>query len=434
VKPLFKKIVVRILTAEARAVLRRRSPKIVAITGSVGKTSTKDAIFAVMSEKFFVRKSAKSFNSELGVPLTILGLQNAWSNPLLWLKNILEGAMAALGSGRYPQWLVLEVGADHPGDIKNLTEWLRPDITVITRLPEIPVHVEFFPTPDAIKREKAYLAEALKRDGTLVLNFDDDDVMTVREYAPDNALVTYGFGAGADMLGSLMQIRYDEENSSKVPRGTNFRVDYQGKSVPVHVYGSLGAQHVYPALAAMAVGASLGLNMIEMAESLGKHRGPQGRMRILDGVKGSVLIDDTYNSSPVALHQALDTLQEIEVSGKKYAVLGDMLELGKYSIDEHRKAGKHAAEVADVLLTVGVRARDIAAAAMDFGMAENNIFQYENSVDAGKELDRMLEKGDIALIKGSQGIRMEKTVFEVIADPDHAKELLVRQDAEWENR
>jgi len=257
--------------------------------------------------------------------------------------------------------------------------------------------------------------------------------MKIREFAPDNRLITYGFGA-ADMLGANDQIRYDIEEGIEAPRGTNFRADFENVSVPVHIYGSLGRQHIYPALAAMAVGASLGLNMIEMVESLGKHRGPQGRMRIVDGVKHSTLIDDTYNSSPVALHQALDTLAEIKTSGRKFAVLGDMLELGKYSIDEHRKAGKHVADVADILITVGIRSRDIAGSALDFGMGENNIFQFEDSAAAGKQLELLLAPGDIALLKGSQGIRMEKAVLEAMADPDHAKDILVRQDEEWKSR
>src|SRR3989338_6438454 len=142
--------VVLLLTAQARAVLRKYHPHIIAVTGSVGKTSTKDAIYTVLSSKFFVRKSEKSFNSDVGVPLTILGCKNAWNNPFLWAKNLLEGFALLILKNHYPKWLVLEVGADRPGDIRKLARWLKPDVVVITALPDVPVHVEFFDSPEDV--------------------------------------------------------------------------------------------------------------------------------------------------------------------------------------------------------------------------------------------------------------------------------------------
>ena len=151
-KTFFKKAVVFIITLEARAVLRKYKPKIVAVTGSVGKTSAKDAIYEVLSEGARVRKSEKSFNSEIGLPLTILGIPNAWSNPFRWLQNIIDGLFVLLFTVQYPQWLVLEVGADRPGDIRSLAKWLRVDIAVITRLPEVPVHVEFYAAEAVVEK------------------------------------------------------------------------------------------------------------------------------------------------------------------------------------------------------------------------------------------------------------------------------------------
>src|SRR3989338_1816365 len=161
-KNLFKKLIVFIITLQARAVLRKYKPMIVAVTGSVGKTSTKDAIYAVLSKSARVRKSEKSFNSEIGLPLTILGAPNAWSNPFRWLANIVDGLFLIWFDAPYPEWLVLEVGADRPGDIRSLAGWLPVDIAVITRLPEVPVHVEFFDSPEAVVEEKASLIDAIK--------------------------------------------------------------------------------------------------------------------------------------------------------------------------------------------------------------------------------------------------------------------------------
>jgi len=181
-KKIFKKIIIQILIWESRLVLARYHPKIIAITGSVGKTSTKDAIFTVLSKFKIVRKSEKSFNSEIGLPLTILGLPNGWSNFLTWFENILRGFYLIIKKQPYPDYLVLEVGLGKPGDIiKNITPWLKPDIVVITSFPDKPVHIEFFESVDEIIKEKSALAYAIKPDGILVLNHDDEKVYALHD-------------------------------------------------------------------------------------------------------------------------------------------------------------------------------------------------------------------------------------------------------------
>src|SRR3989344_687723 len=153
----FKAIVIAVLTGEARLMLKKHQPFIIAVTGSVGKTTTKDAIFQVLKDTGSVRKSEKSFNSELGVPLTILDLPNAWHDPLGWTRVLAIGCWRALFLREYPKTLVLEVGAQYPGDIKRIARWLCPDIAIITRLPERPTHAEYFASPDEVKKEKAEL-------------------------------------------------------------------------------------------------------------------------------------------------------------------------------------------------------------------------------------------------------------------------------------
>src|SRR3989338_2206143 len=180
-KNFLKKAIVLILICEARLVLSRYRPKIIAITGSMGKTAAKDAICAALSGGGLrARKSEKSFNSELGVPLTILGLENAWRNPLRWAENILRGLWLAARKTGYPAWLVLEVGADRPGDIRKIARWLRPDIAVITGVSDIPAHVEFFDSPAHVLKEKRTLADSLKLGGKLILNGDDVQMQRLR--------------------------------------------------------------------------------------------------------------------------------------------------------------------------------------------------------------------------------------------------------------
>lgn len=432
-KQTLKKIIILVLIAEARLVLRKYKPKIIVITGSVGKTGAKDATYAVLSKFFFVRKSEKSFNSEIGIPLTILGIPNAWENPLLWIRNILDGLSLLINRKPYPEWLVLEVGADRPGDIKKIAKWLIPDINIITAFPKIPVHVEFFSSPKAVNEEDAILARAVKPEGFLVLNQDDEEVLAVKGKTKAH-IVTYGFNEGATLAGSYPLTLYEGESGYENPVGVTFKVDYDGNSIPVRVKGVLGRNSMYNALAALATGKALGLNMITMIEALSYYETPPGRLRLIPGIKNSLIIDDSYNSSPIATEMALSALAELVVRGRRIAALGDMLELGKYSTGEHRRIGELAGKSCDILITVGIRSRGIAEGALIAGLSEKNIFQFENSGEAGKYLQEIISAGDVALIKGSQSIRMERVVLEVMLHPEDKDKFLVRQDGEWSKR
>ncbi len=438
-RTLFKKIIVILLRAEARLVLRKYKPKIIAITGSVGKTSAKDAIYAVMAEGAHTRKSEKSFNSEIGLPLTILGIPNAWNNPLRWMQNLFDGLALILFSskypGRYPEWLVLEVGADRPGDIKGLQKWLTVDVAVITRLPEVPVHVEFFSSPEEVVAEKASLIDALRPGGALILFGDEENVRNLRKHPKAQNVLTYGFTEGCDVRASepeLLRATVEKGAVREMPLGIRAMVRVDTTTIPVEVVGALGTHALLPALAGAAVGHALHKSPAAIAEGLQHYKAPPGRMHLVEGIKNTLVIDDTYNASPAACAAALDTIATLPTQGgRKIAVMGDMLELGRYSVDEHRKIGALAAKTVDVLITVGLRARDIAQGALGNGMSESLIFQYEDSKRAGLELQNMLGEGDIVLVKGSQSMRMERVVSEIMKEPERAKEELVRQDQEW---
>jgi UDP-N-acetylmuramoyl-tripeptide--D-alanyl-D-alanine ligase len=433
-KSFFKKIISAIIQTEAKAVLKKYKPKIVAVTGSVGKTSTKDAIYTAMSSAFFVRKSEKSFNSDIGIPLTILGCQNGWNDPLIWIKNIFQGLSIILFAEKYPEWLILEVGADRPGDIRDVSKWLKPDIVVITKFAKVPVHIEFFNSREDLINEKWFLVRALKKGGTLIINADDEDSVKMSEDF-SGQIIKYGFEMGADIKAESLDYLYDnEKKTEKEVTGIVFRINYQGDSFPMYVKGSVGLPNVYSVLASVAVGFINKINPVKINEKILEHDTPKGRMKLIKGIKKSIIIDDTYNSSPLALSSALQTLKDIKTKGKKIAVLGDMLELGKLSSEEHYKAGKFAGEFCDFILTVGMRSRKIGEGALDVGLNEKNIFQYDDSESAGKEFQNKIKSGDLILVKGSQSMRMEKFVLEIMAEPEKAEELLVRQEEEWLNR
>ncbi len=424
-KRFLKHFITFLLTLEARLVLSKYKPEIIAVAGSVGKTSTKDAIYSVLSRGRFIRKSDKSFNSEIGVPLTILGLHNAYSNPLGWLKNLVEGLLLLLPNN-YPEALVLEVGADKPGDIEDIVSWLKPNMAVGTHFPDIPVHVEFFEGPKAVMDEDALIFSAVPREGVVVLNHDDPNMMAYRENL-EQEIVTYGFSSGADVVGSRCRTIYH----NKKPDGISVQVVYKDEVATFRLHGALGKQHAYPLLAAAAVGVSRGMRLEAIAEQVASHSTPPGRMKLLAGIKDTLLIDDTYNSSPIAAERALTTLQELEGANRRIAAMGDMLELGRFSADEHARIGAIAGESVDILIAVGVRARRMAEGARDAGLSETKIFHFENSLEAGKFLQTFIEPNDYILIKGSQSIRMERATEEIMAAPEFKRDLLVRQDAFW---
>lgn len=427
-KSILKKVIMSVLQFEARMALFRHKPKIVAVTGTVGKTSTKDVIYECLKPYFNTRKSEKSFNSDIGLPLTILGLQNAWSSPIGWIWNLILGFFVLFDT-RYPNWLVLEIGIDRPGDMKKVAKWLKTDVVVFTKFSQTPVHVEYFDSPKEVIFEKSLLADTLKIDGTLILNRDDEEVFALGERARRKH-ISYGFHTLSDIKASNQEFLYDDSNKLV---GIIFRADYGGSSIPVRIIGSLGQGQVYGALAGLAVGTALGINIVSLSDAISGYQPPNGRMRIISGIKNCQIIDDTYNSSPVALSSAIATFKEIKAK-RKIAILGDMLELGKYSIDEHKKIGKNVAGFVDMFVAVGERMKIAVDEALSNGMREEVVLHFDTSSDAGAYIQNLIKEGDIILVKGSQSIRMEKIVEEIMAVPDKKAELLVRQDKEWQNR
>lgn len=431
-KSIFKKIIIFTITIIAQLILLKYKPKIVGITGSVGKTSTKDSVYAVLSRFYSVRKSDKSFNSDIGIPLTILGCPNGWNDPFQWMQNIFMGIRMLITRQNYPEWLVLEVGADKPGDIERVTKWLHPDVTIVTRFGKTPVHIEFFKSQADVVREKSFLVKALKKDGLLIVNADDLDTLAIGE-ASKHKTITYGFSDKADLVASKDQILY-KKGEYDIPEGITFRVDYDGKSIPVNMKGGFGKNHVYASLGALAVCFGSDLDMIAGSEALIEHEMPPGRMRLLHGVSQSLLIDDTYNSSPVACESALQTLRELKSNGRKIVVFGDMLELGKYSNEEHKKIGNLVSETGDFLIAVGIRGVFFARGAEESGMDVDRIFEFPDAVNAAVFLEKMIGFGDIILVKGSQSMRMERLVKMLLANPETDSISLVRQEKEWQEK
>jgi UDP-N-acetylmuramyl pentapeptide synthase len=428
-KQLFKRAVEIILFYEARILLSRKKPKVIGVTGNVGKTSAKDAIYTVIHPEVSSRKSEKSFNSDIGVPLTILGLPNAWSSPVGWLINIVEGLAIALFAREYPSWLVLEMGVDRPGDMKRLATLVRPDIVVLTRFPDVPVHVEYFKTPEAVIAEKMELVKALKEGGTVVFNNDDENIKAALASV---SCTTIGFGSktASPYMAHGGTIVYQEGQ----PKGYEYTVSHGTEQVTVQDMGSLGAHNAATACAAFAVAGVLGIPLARAVASYSGHSTPPGRMRLIEGVHDTAIIDDTYNASPLAVAEGVESLGSVHGAKRRIAVIGDMLELGRYSIKEHEKIGRLVAHKVDALMTVGVRAKTIADSAREGGMKDTRIIEVQDAEAAAKALETLIKPGDVIYVKGSQGMRMERIVKHIMKEPERAPELLVRQDTVWKEK
>ena len=430
---MFKSLLQYWLKVFSKIILKKYKPDIVGITGSVGKTSAKEAIAAVLQSKFVVRRSTKNYNNEIGVPLAIIGVEKTPGKSVWgWLAVIFKAKKLILKRDKnYPEILVLEMGADKPGDIQYLTEFAPCKVGVLTFISH--AHTEFFKTIKKIAQEKRIIISHLRQDGFAVLNFDNELVMQ-NANTTKAEIITYGFKEGADLQATDVNVLKDEQTGW--PMGLNFKVLYKGSVVPVYLPGMIAKSAISTALSGLAVGTIFGVNLVEGAQALSKVEGLPGRMRLIPGIKGTLIIDDTYNSSPEAAKAAVEALAQVAVKedgAKRYAALGDMLELGAETENAHRELGFKVAEMGiDYLITVGEAAKHTAQAAKEAGLGEHAIASFANSGEAGRFLQEKLKPGDVVLAKGSQGGRMEKLVKEVMAEPLQAANLLARQGRERE--
>lgn len=416
----------------ARLILKKYKPVVIGITGSIGKTSAKEAVFSVLKDRESVAMGLKNYNNEIGLPLVIIGAESAGRNLFGWLKVFGRALrLIIFRDSAYPHVLILEMGVDRPGDMAYLVSIAPPSIGIVTAVSYS--HLEYFGSLVNIKKEKQVLIENLDNKGLAIINYDNEAARDMAE-ASKAKVLTYGLKEGADL--QAQDIVYNFTKGNYELSGLNFKLNYQGSIVPVFMDNVMSEAVLYAALAAAAVGLHFGMNLVEVAAALKDFSLPHGRMTVLPGIKNTFIIDDTYNSSPEAALSALDILGRIKVdpAASKYAVLGDMLEIGHYTVEGHRLAGEKVVSAGiDYLIAVGEKSRDTVRAALEIGMDKDHIFHFDRSSEAGPFLQERLRAGDIILVKGSQGMRMEKVVKEIMAEPERAAELLVRQGLEWRN-
>ena len=399
---MIKRWLMAVLRILAILTIRKHAPFVIGITGSVGKTSTKEAVYAVVRDVRRTRASPASFNNEIGFPLAILGNWDRVGGTLFWCKVLWSGFFGLFLRREYPEVLVLEYGADKPGDISYLLEIARPTIGIVTAVGETPAHVEFYPDPAAVAREKAHLIEALPAHGFAILNGDDEYAVNMKG-GTRARVVTFGFREDAEVRVTNFEMHMGDGR----PAGIAFKLAYGGSFVPVRLNNCFGKPQAYAAAAAGGAGIAMAMNLVKIAEALSYYQSPPHRMWILPAAKGATMIDDSYNASPSSMEAALETLKAIPAP-RKIGVLGDMLEIGKYAVGAHEAVGRAVAEILDVLITVGPRAKLIADAAARKGFSKKNIRSFDTVDEAVQALPDLIRRGDLVLIKASHAMQFER--------------------------
>lgn len=354
----------------ARFNRRKFDIPVIAVTGSNGKTTTKEMIAWVLSKKYNVLKNEGTKNNHIGLPLALLNLN------------------------RRHDMAVLEIGTNHFGEIDYLAGICQPNIGIITNIG--PVHLEFFKDLAGVFKEKYRLIENLKKPRIAVLNADDDLLRS--RFARGVRPFILGFSIQKRSDFSASDIRYSQEK-------IEFRINSKYKFT-LHTPGHY---NIYNALAAIAVARLFGMEYSEISSSLAAFDFPQGRLKVIE-LNNVRFIDDTYNSNPVSLKQALDALDNLKTRGRKILVMGDMLELGSYKKLFHSKVGRRAVKVCDVFITVGELSKFSAKSARAARLNNKGIFTCDSCQEARDILFNklFLRKGDVVLVKGSRAMRMEE--------------------------
>jgi len=348
----------------------------IGITGSNGKTTSKEMIASVLGTRYAVLKNEGNYNNHIGVPLTLLRLE----------------ASHEIG--------VVEMGMSGMGEIRRLCEIARPETGIVTNIST--AHLEFLGSLERVKEAKGELVEFINEQGTVVLNADDPMVMDLKDRVRGR-LLTYGIeDSRSDVRADRIQDRGIE--------GSTFLLRMQNKEIEVRL-SVIGSHNISNALAAASAGLVHHIGLEDIKKGLEAFRGLSMRMEILSLEDEVKVINDSYNANPFSMKKAIEALSKARRGGRTFLVAGDMLELGDISEKAHKEIGEFAAERAvDFLIVVGELASFIAKGALKKGMKESHVFLCKTVEDAGHALNEKIESGDVILIKGSRGMKMERII------------------------
>lgn len=435
-----KQILYNILKYSSKQLLKRYNPTIIGVVGNVGKTSMRMNMVSFLSQFSPVGTNVDNYNTPIGIYLSFLDEISPNKNIFSWIRIVIKSlGRAWFGYSEFAPIWVLELGVDAPGDMDEfIDDFLELDIVVFGFIGSNPVHLSQFNTKKDLIHEDAKVLRGLKPEGLLIIDGDDSVLKSI--YRKREHVITFGYGdvdvKASDFKTSIDVVDTKEQwntyHSSIVPKGS-FKVEYRGSSIPFQVNYILGKHQVSSLLPSIALGIADGMNLIDISQKITSIKPIKGRLRCLEGVKDTLLIDDTYNAAPSAVEMALDTLGNISIKGaRKVAILGVMRELGDESQDIHTHMGELAAKVADVCIGVGEETKDLLLAFHNHN--PKGIYHwFEDSEEAALHIVDFITSDDIILVKGSQFSRMERVSAELLSNKRYKAELLTRQSAEWQS-
>lgn len=425
VRRILKNVVQIFLEILVKIKLHRTHPKIIGITGSFGKTSTKEAIYEVLKTKWNVARSLKSLNTEIGLLLGVLEQPSGFRSPLKWLKIIVRGMVNTFIGKKY-DFLILEYGADKPGDIEHLIHVVKPNISIITHIAPLHQAEGQFCSTDEVFWEKAKLVKCLRKNEVAILNAADDYLIKLNKHIEAKI---FWFSEKTPRYSIQNNIEATDVKHTAGTLSVTIRMGSQ--KIPAS-FPVIGAHHINIFLPALICGLLHGISLEEGVKALQSFKLPPGRMSLIQGKNGAILLDSTYNASPETMAAALDVLRNFP-GKRKIAVLGNMNELGDFSEKMHRTIGNRIGTWLDELITVGDQVIFIIDDALKNGFPATKIKTLQTAEQAGEFLlAKKIGKDDVILFKGSQNnIRLERAVKMLMAHPEEAGKVLCRQGEEW---
>jgi len=397
-----KYIVQYILKILAKNFLKKHNPKIIAVTGSVGKTTTKDAIYHVLnsSDDLNVITNVGNYNNEFGMPLTIFQ-EKPVKGALAWLGLIIRCIKKMMLLKEYADVLVLEMASDGPGDIVYLARIAQPDIAIVTNVER--VHLYNFNSIDELAHEKSTLIHMCKKDGIVLVNYDNKHTRKMMQIVGDRRLYTFGLDREADVKA------FDIENTML---GLKFKVSHNKEVISIKMPHVIGKHNAYTIMPVFPIAKYFGINTEEISKALKSFKLPKGRMDLIHGIHDSYIIDSTYNAEPASMKAAITTLKDFPDGKRRVAVVGDMLELGNLEEKSHREIGQYLRESRiDLIFFVGPKMKwavdELESSRIDYGRI---FFHFKDSFEAAKEIALKIKKDDVVLVKGSRGMMMERVV------------------------
>jgi UDP-N-acetylmuramyl pentapeptide synthase len=437
-KEFFKRIVIFTISSLAHIQYLISKPLVIGITGSVGKTSTREAIYMLLYSVYgdSAIQAQKNYNGDIGLPLTFLQKKTGFSNPIEWFKIIFTSINEIFislikknrGNSNYPKYIVAEYGVDHPGEMDDQLKVALPDIAVVTKIAL--VHTQEFGSINNIVTEKGKIIKCLSKESIAILNYDD---VNVRKLGKNTRAKRIFFGRqqkGVDIGFSGLK-----ETTNGIELNIHDSVNRKKEKLTIKILGSYGAYIILPAI---AIGIQFGRPLKEIVGILKEYKPPKGRMRILPGIINSIIIDGSYNASPVTMSAAIQT-SRIFKKMNRILFLGDMRELGKLESDEHKKIAKLIKKYGNYAVLVGpLMERYTKVELLKLGYPPDRIFTTLDSTEAGRYISKIIKSSKdrtVVICKGSQNnIRLEKGIKLFFDPKGNAHNELTRQDDQWIDR